>query len=243
MKDKILGIASQCLSDEEIEQIVKNRFMNAIDEAIKDSFKWGDVKKTIEAKIKEVTVPYIESYDFSEYLPKLDTVLTEIVNSSGCKAEKEILENFKYLMIDEDIKEIKVSEIFDKWIKYCNENISTYGLDVNLDDGPHYECVDCNMEVEKEERPSWSSFEYAKIFFENEHDNELNREIRISKWNEKVGWTISGCKELVLSSLQRVSEFDMFLMKLERNDTKIILDTFEENGEIEPEQEPEANWS
>ena len=62
MKDKILEIASQCLSDKEIEQIVKNRFMNAIDEAVKDTFKWGDIKRTIEKKIKEVMVPYIESY-------------------------------------------------------------------------------------------------------------------------------------------------------------------------------------
>lgn len=82
-----------------------------------------------------------------------------------------------------------------------------------------------------------------KSFFGNEHDNDMNREIRISKWNEKEGWTISRCEKLVLSSLQRVSEFDMFIMKLEKNGTKIILDTFEENGEIEPEQEPEADWS
>ena len=58
MKDKILEIASQCLFDEEIAQIIKNRFVNAIDEAVKDTFKWGDIKKTIEAKINEVMVPY-----------------------------------------------------------------------------------------------------------------------------------------------------------------------------------------
>ena len=30
----------------------------------------GDVEKAIRSKVTEVMVPYIEKYDFSEYLPK-----------------------------------------------------------------------------------------------------------------------------------------------------------------------------
>ena len=60
-------------------------------------------------------VPYIEKYDFSEYLPRLDTVLTEIVNSDACIENKKILENFKGLSIKQEEKEMEVTDLFDAW--------------------------------------------------------------------------------------------------------------------------------
>jgi len=100
MKEELLKIAQESLSSEEVEVIVKDKFMKALGSAIDDAFRWGDAKKAIENKVKEVMVPYIESYDFSEYLPKLDSVLTEIVNSDFCIANKKVLENFKNLMLE-----------------------------------------------------------------------------------------------------------------------------------------------
>ena len=76
MKEELLKIAQESLSSEEVEVIVKEKFMKSLGSAIDDAFRWGDAKKAIENKVKEVMVPYIESYDFSEYLPKLDSVLT-----------------------------------------------------------------------------------------------------------------------------------------------------------------------
>lgn len=88
----------------------------------------------IEEKVKEVMVPYIESYDFSEYLPKLDSVLTEIVNSDFCIGNKKVLENFKNLMIEPEQKEIKLTDLFKAWIKQCERDIDTDDLDIDYDD-------------------------------------------------------------------------------------------------------------
>ena len=110
MKEELLKIASESLSSDEVSEIVKEKFMNALGGAIEDAFRWGDAKHAIEEKVKEVMVPYIESYDFSEYLPKLDSVLTEIVNSDFCIGNKKILENFKDLMMEPEQKEIKLTD-------------------------------------------------------------------------------------------------------------------------------------
>ena len=72
-------------------------------------------------------VPYIEKYDFTEFLPKLDSVLAEIVNSDSCMAEKRILENFKALMLEPEQKEIKVTDLFKAWIKQCAKDIDVDG--------------------------------------------------------------------------------------------------------------------
>ena len=125
MKEELLNIAMQSLSDDDVKEIVKDKFKKMIERAVEDAFKWGDAEKAIKRKVTEVMVPYIEKYDFSEYLPKLDSVLTEIVNSDACMGNKTILENFRDLMIEPEQKEIKVTDLFKIWKKRCEKEIDT----------------------------------------------------------------------------------------------------------------------
>lgn len=247
MKEELLKIAQESLSSDEVTEIVKEKFMKALGSAIEDAFRWGDAKHAIENKVKEVMVPYIENYDFSEYLPKLDSVLTEIVNSDFCIGNKKILENFEKLMLEPEQKEIKLTDLFKAWIKQCEKDIDTDGLDINYDDGVSYQSVDCEMRFELEDKPSWSSYQRAVITFENEHDEKLNVEIPVSKriWNngKEEPYTLSVYKDLMISSLRSLSEFDVLLLRLSRADTAIIIDNEYDDSYIQPEKEPEASFS
>lgn len=244
MKEELLKIASESLSSDEVEEIVKEKFMNALENAIENAFRWGDAKNAIEKKVKEVMVPYIEGYDFSEYLPKLDSVLTEIVNSDFCIGNKKVLENFKNLMIKPEQKEIKLTDLFNAWIKQCERDIDTDDLDIDYDDGVSYQSVECEMRFELEDKPSWSSTQRAVITFENEHDEKLNVEIPVSKWiwdsGKEEPYTLSAYKDLTISSLRNLSEFDVLLLRLSRAGTAIIIDKEYDVDYIQPEKEPEA---
>jgi len=192
-------------------------------------------------------VPYIESYDFSEYLPKLDSVLTEIVNSDFCIGNKKVLENFKNLMIEPEQKEIKLTDLFKAWIKQCERDIDTDDLDIDYDDSVSYQSVECEMRFELEDKPSWSSKQRAVITFENEHDENLNVEIPVSKWiwnsrNEEP-YTLSVNKDLTISSLRNLSEFEVLLLRLSRAGTAIIIDKEYDDDYIQPEKQPEASFS
>ena len=247
MKEELLKIAQESLSSDEVTEIVKEKFMKALGSAIEDAFRWGDAKHAIEDKVKEVMVPYIEQYDFSEYLPKLDSVLTEIVNSDFCIGNKKILENFEKLMLKPEQKEIKLTELFKAWVKQCEKDIDTDGLDIDYDDGVSYQSVDCEMRFELEDKPSWSSCQRAVITFENEHDEKLNVEIPVSKriWNngKEEPYTLSIYKDLMISSLRGLSEFDVLLLRLSRAGTAIIIDKEYYDSCICPEKEPEASFS
>lgn len=247
MKEELLKIAQESLSSDEVEQIVKEKFMKALGSAIEDAFRWGDAKKAIENKVKEVMVPYIEKRDFSEYLPKLDSVLTELVNSDTCMGNKKILENFKDLMTEPEQKEIKVTDLFKAWIKQCNKDIDTDDLEICYDDGVSYSCVECEMRVEELNKPSWSSCQKAVITFENEHDEKLNIEIPISKWVWNSGkeepYTLSISNDVCISSLRWLNEFQILLLRLERANTAIVIDKDTAYDEIYPEAEPEASFS
>lgn len=247
MKEELLKIAQESLTSDEVNQIVKEKFMKALGSAIEDAFRWGDAKKAIESKVKEVMVPYIEKYDFSEYLPKLDSVLTELVNSDMCMANKKILENFKDLMTEPEQKEIKVTDLFKEWIKWCNKDIDTNDLEIDYDDGVSYSCVDCEMRVEELEKSSWSNIQRAVITFENEHDEKLNIEIPISKWvwdsGKEEPYKLSVSSDVCVSSLRRLNDFQILLLRLERAQTVIIIDKDYDDDYIYPEAEPEASFS
>lgn len=247
MKEELLKIAQESLSSDEVNQIVKGKFMQALGDSIERAFRWGDAKDALEKKITEVMVPYIEKYDFSAYLPKLDSVLTELVNSDTCMGNKQILENFKDLMTEPEQKEIKVTDLFKAWIQQCNKDIDTDNLDIDYDDGVSYSCVECEMRVEKLDRPSWSNFQRTLITFENEHDEKLNIEIPISKWiwnrGKEEPYTLSISNDVRISSLRRLNEFQILLLRLERAQTEIIVDKDYEDNYIYPEAEPEVSFS
>lgn len=247
MKEELLNIAMQSLSDDDVKEIVKEKFKKMMEKAVEDAFRWGDAEKAIRSKVTEVMVPYIEKYDFSEYLPKLDSVMTEIVNSDACMANKTILENFRDLMIEPEQKEIKVTDLFKAWKKKCERDIDTTGLDIDYDDGVSYSCVECEMSVEELGKPSWRNTQRALITFENEHDESLNVEIPISKWVFDSGreepYTLSLENDLTISSLRYMDDFQILLMRLARAKTSIIIDKDYDSDDIYPEAEPEASFS
>lgn len=247
MKEELLKIAQECLTSEEVEKIVKDKFAKALEGAIDDAFRWGDAKHAIENKIKEIMVPYIEDYDFSAYLPKLDTVLTELVNSESCLADKKILKNFKELITEPDQKEIKLTDLFKSWIEWCENEIDTDGIEICYDDGISYCPVGCEMRYEEENKPSWSSIQRAVIIFENEHDKKLNIEIPISKWvwdsGKEEPYTLNALGDMTISSLRRLDEFQLLLLRMGKAGTAVIIDKEHEDGEIQPEKEPQATFS
>ena len=247
MKEELLKIAQERLSSEEVNAIVKEKFMKALGDAVNDAFRWGDAKRALEDKVKEVMVPYIENYDFSVYLPKLDSVLTDLVNSEMLMSNKKVLENFQELMTEPEQKEIKLTELFKAWIKQCEKDIDTDDLDIDYDDGVSYQSVDCTRRFELEEKQSWSSVQRAVIIFENEHDEKLNIEIPVSKWiwnaRKEEPYTLSIASNVVVSSLRRLSDFEVLLIRLERAGTAIIIDKEYDDNCIQPEKEPEASFS
>ena len=246
LEENIKDVIQTKLSDGTIEKIISEKLEKGINDAMDDLFRsYGDVGKVIKAKATENHVPVIDNHDFSDHIVKLDSILTEIVNTTCLVENKQLLENFKELMIEEDRKVIKSSELFEEYCKYVAENVSTSNLEVNTDDGePTYEQVHCTMEIEKEEGRSWSDFEKANIVFECEEDENMNFIIPVSRWqkydNEK--WTIDYKSNQTIMSLRYMSDFEVFITKLNRCFCKVVVDNYEEEDWVTPKAKPEASF-
>lgn len=245
LEERIQNAVMEKLNDGTVEQIVKVSVETAIKKSLEDTFSWsGAGKKLIDEKVKEVIIPVIERHDFNQYIVKLDSILTEIINQTSLADNKEILENFKALMVDPSEKMIKLSTIFRKYCEYVAHDIDTTELEARCDGSePYYEHVTAEMEVEHEER--WfSSSEWCRVKFWCDADKELSRELRLYRNKTDRNWNISYEMNTFcdINSLRNLSQFDIFLMTLKRGFVDIEIDKESEyEDDIEPEETPE--WS
>lgn len=244
LENSVKDVIANKLADGTIEKLIEEQLEKGVTKALESLFgSYGDVTKVIEAKIKSVMVPYLENYDYSQYIVKLDSVLTEIINKTTTD-NRNLLNNFKELMsADINMKEIKISDLFNKWCEYVAENVETDGLKVDYDDGPHYESVEVKYSFEENETREWLNDQKGRIIFECEHDEKVNLCIDVYRWKNihKEGkWDFRFNGNCNLNSLRHIDKFSLYLMSLKQAGVEIEIDTEYENDDITPEKEPEA---
>ncbi|MGG1442121.1 hypothetical protein ABE354_08680 [Brevibacillus laterosporus] len=242
LENSIKDVITKKLEEGFVEKAIAEQLENGVKNALKDLFgSYGEVTKVIEKQVTSVMVPYLERYDYSKYIVKLDAVLVEILSSTSLE-HKNILENFKELIIPEERKTIKTTELFEHWMEHVAKNVETDGLDICYEDEPTYENVEVRFDVEYNNERSWSDIERAVLVFECDHDESLNVEIPISRWKEidkENQWTINYERTHDLNSLRYLDKFEILMMKLKQNYTKLILDSEGETDEVEPKEKPE----
>lgn len=125
--------------------------------------------------------------------------------------------------------------------------MDTDGREVEWDESSEYEAMTVFFELEEDHERSWSSFKYATIDFtvdEEEQQEELNRTIRLSKWNRdrKDGWEMRVDTNPNLNSLRNLDEFDLLLLKLQRADVRIIADELSDDDYLYSDTKPELTY-
>ena len=244
--EDIKRITDEILQDGTVDKIIREKITNGFEAAIESSFSYGKLKDAVRKRTEEILVPFIENYDMKEYIVKLDTVLSEIVNSTALIENKKILENFKYLMTEPEMKTITVSEIFEQYKLYVAKEMDTDGRDVQIDDSVYYDPMEVNFEVIEEEDRSWSCFDRAILELsvdEEEQQEKLNRTIRLDHYkNGKEGWDIISEFNPQITSLRYLDDFDIFLLKLQRANVKLIVDKKSDWDSVISKNEPEATY-
>lgn len=245
-EQKIVDTVNKKLNDGTVEKLVEQYIEKGVSDALRSVFNYGgEGKKLIEKKLSETIIPAIERHDFNRYLAKLDATLTEIVNMTNLAENEEILKNFKGLMKEPEMKEIKLSEIFKQYCKHVAAEVDTYNLEACCEDGePYYEHVTAWMEVEHEDK-RWlkSSYNDCIVKFACNEDKELNCQIKLYKSVNKKKWRILSQGDRVdIASLRDLSGFEIFIMTLKRAFVEIAMDEESDcDDDIEPDKKPE--WS
>ena len=246
LEQRIADVVNKKLNDGTVEKLIEQYIEKAVSQSLDGIFGYsGSGKKVIQSKLDEVMIPVIENHNFNEYVVKLDSLLTEIINNTSLKENKNILENFKGLMKEPNKKEINLSEIFEEYKKYVAANVDTSELEAHCEDGePYYDHVTATMEVEYEDK-GWfaSSYDDCTVKFTCDEDKELNAQIKLFKRTNESQWRFRSGQEVIdINSLRYTNEFSVFIATLNRAFVKIEIDTeCDCDDYIEPEEKPE--WS
>lgn len=241
-EERIVKAVTDKLNDGTVEELVSDAVTKALKSSIEEQFKWnGDAKKVIDEKVKEVMTPTIERVNLDEYTVKLDTVLTEIINSTNLIDNKEILGNFKSLMTEPDKDVISLEDVFEKYKEYVSKNLDTSDLEVYTDDELRYQNV--TAEVDVHIRDSIFGGRFCDLVFKCEEDEKLTKVIHLYESKSNRFCIMRFKSELDINSLRSIDEFDIFMMRLDRAfcDITDIMEMYDDDVEVEAE--PEASWN
>lgn len=240
---RIAEAINEKLNDGTVEKLIEQYIEKAVSESMNSIFGYsGSGRKIIQSKLDETMIPIIEKHDFNQYLVKLDSVLTEIINNTTLNDNKEILENFQMCMREPNKKEITLSGIFEEYKKYVAENVDTSELEAHCEDNePYYDNIQATMEVEHDKGWFASSFDRCNVRLTCGQDSKLNIQIKLYKRKSEILWSFSQGQEVIdINSLRYLSEFEVFISSLNRAFVRIELDTeYECDDDIEPNEKPE----
>ena len=248
-EEMIIEAARKEIENGSVEKMIGDKVHKCIDEAIDDSFRWGDLKHAVEARIKEVLVPQIEGYDLSKYNVKLQQVLSGIIQETEAADTRKILENFRGLMKEEQRKTVTLEEIFKEHKIFVAETIECDGRGVIEGDGaPVYASTEATAVIEDEDDNYWSCFEHKLIQLstdEDEQAEQLFKTIPIRRWKSSKDPSFEICYEMdpAFSDLRTMSDFDVFMCRLTRDRVKLEYTSEELTDDVEPEAQPEASFS
>lgn len=213
-----------------IEKVIAEQLEKCIEKSISDMFGWsGDVKKVVEEKVKSVMIPYLESYDYSQYITKLDSVLVDVLKNTALD-NKRLLENFQTLMTSEDIpRTIKITDIFEKWNEYCKEEIDEDNIEMDYDGG----YINTRFTAEDVSN-DWSSYKTYMVVFECEEDENLKFEFSIQAWKpeDNTGFTSNYKNTGNIRSLRNLNDFEILMMRISEGYENIVVDRFERWDEV-----------
>ena len=228
-EEKIAKCINEKLNDGTVERIINEKLEKGISSAIDDLFGYGGTaKKLIVSKVEEVMIPTIEKHDFNQYLVKMDTVLTELINKTSFPENKQILENFQCIMKDdvESFAIVPISKVYEKWKEMVASDIDTDDLEVFTDDRPCYQNATVNMEIVDKER-EWlgTSYNDRIVKFTCDEDESMNCEFPIHRYSDKEYWNVDmDSIPMDILSLHHMNEFEIFIQKMRRNWSKIDVD-------------------
>lgn len=240
---EVLAITQEIMQSGEIEEIFRDKIKAGFEKAIEDSFRWGDLNRAIKERVEEAMVPFIKEYDFGDYLVKIDVLLQEIADQTGLKEHKEIIGAFRSLMSAPKYKEISLEELFAEYCKHVASSCDTDGLEVDFDDGSHYESIAVQAEVAQFDHRRSSYWDYAVLDFHAEGQEELCYTVTLRRWRAtEDNYTVEFHADPSLKEIPHYDDFEILLIALTRFGTKLVCSEYEMEEWVTPDAEPEPSY-
>lgn len=211
-----------------VEKVITKQFEKCLESSIESLFSYGAIRDVVKDQLKQTLVPFLENYDYSECVVKLDHVLKETLATSFSDNNK-LVKNISELLKKDDVEVVKMSDIFTAYNEYCANTIDHDKIDIDYEGGYVNTCLNVD-----EVHSTWSSFERHIVSLTCEEDSELNIEFEINRFkdsrSDKYDVSFRGPREI--TAIRHMSSIEILLLKLSQSYNNVELDTTAESEEI-----------
>lgn len=226
------------INSTEFKENMQAEVKKMLDNIIRNLLSW-EIKEAIEKPLKDSMLEAIGNVSVSNYIPKIDYLLTSVIRESSVGHYRRITKNFKQLLTEETPESMKVSELFKEYTEYCANWVNTSDLEIITDgDRAYYEDLNCKFLVKKNDNLFGNS--RLILQFSCDEDTELNKEIVLL--NNYRGEYRLPFANYNLKSLRYLSRFEILSLRLAEKQTKIEVDIYDAEDCIEVNDEPEAYY-
>lgn len=224
------------INSTEFKENMQAEVKKMLDNIIRNLLSW-EIKDAIEKPLKDSMLEAIGNVSVSNYIPKIDYLLTSVIRESSVGHYRRITKNFKQLLTEETPESMKVSELFKEYTEYCANWVNTSDLEIiTYGDRAYYKDLNCKFLVKKND----NLFGNSKLIlqFSCDEDTELNKEILLQK--DYRGEYRLPFANYDLKSLRYLSPFEILFLRLAEKQTKIEVDIYDAEDCVEVAFEPEA---
>ena len=226
------------INSTEFKENMQAEVKKMLDNIIRNLLSW-EIKEAIEKPLKDSMLEAIGNVSISNYIPKIDYLLTSVIRESSVGHYRRITKNFKQLLTEETPESMKVSELFKEYTEYCANWVNTSDLEIiTAGDRAYYEDLNCKFLVKKNDNLFGNS--RLILQFSCDEDTELNKEILLQK--DYRGEYRLPFANYDLKSLRYLSPFEILFLRLAEKQTKIEVDIYDAEDCIEVNDEPEAYY-
>jgi len=230
IEEKVLAQMSKYLGSDELSEKIEAAIKKATDDVISNLFTEyrSPVKKIIDENLRAGLLTEMKNTDYSQSFVSLDLLIQQVIKDASAE-NNNTLKRFKQWATFEVPESVKTSEIFDKYLKFVEDNIDVSDLEVNTDEEPYYEGGLATMEIDD------SDSSCDKVQLKCEKDSDLDINFEIMRYGEPHIWF----RDNGSCSLRMVDEFEFWLRNLEANNVPIDVDELDMSDEVEVDDEPE----
>lgn len=235
MQEIIKKVYNEKLNDGTIEKIVSDKIDEMVKSCCDDLFTWcGPIKKQMKEKLGEVMSTVVENSDFSQYVQKLTYIINQVLPETALEDYKNIGKAIEETCGSKALSykdTVKLSDIFKAYCDYVEkETFNEYDFDDDdelhddYDNGGKYTELTLKMKVD----------DYIKFYIDDSYTTMDTKErekytFSLKKWKNSVSYY----KEIPLSKLRYISQFEMYLIMLSNNSVRIEFDCYNEECEVE----------
>lgn len=244
----IINSVTEAITEEWMQKRLQEEAKKAVDKILEEQFSWrGPLYKKITRALEEGCERSLGGLD-NLYLPRLEVLLSELIETSLGQDKRRLLLNTRE-MVDDGIipvaekghyqPKITLGQIFDHYCDLVSKHYDTSDRKVISDGGnAFYQDVNCRAWIEPREEQfsySWSKYQQADLHLctddgEDENGAEWNFTIPLMRKKETASpWEIRSFlgRDITIANLWRANPMACYLARLHT-----VLCVIEDDSEI-----------